>query len=93
MHGVEIKVRFLKSCDSLSMNFHNVELNDEMTDMELNIMDVDSITRYVLLLPELNKMGYNHISKNGSYYIIDSDWNELDVELNFIPPKAPNCAY
>ena len=75
------------------MNYHTLELNDEMTDVQLNMLDVDSIKRYVLFLPELTEMGYSHISNYGSYYLIDSDWNELDIELKFIPPKAPNCSY
>ena len=93
VHGFQINVKLLKSCDSLRMHFHTLELNDEMTDVELNILHLESIRRYVLFLPELTEMGYSHISNYGSYYVIDSDWNELDIELKFLPPKAPNCSY
>ena len=63
------------------------------TDLELKQVDERTFTRYILLLPELSKLGYYTISGYGSYYIIDSEWNELDCDIKLLPPKSPNCKY
>ena len=63
------------------------------TDLELKQDDDRTFTRYILLLPELSKLGYYTISGYGSYYIIDSEWNELSHDMKFVTPKAPYCKY
>ena len=93
LYGLEAKVSFLKSINSLAMNFHQVILNDKKTDEELKQVDDRTFTRYILLLPELSKLGYYTISGYGSYYIIDSEWNELSHDMKFVTPKAPYCKY
>ena len=45
------------------------------------------------MLPELGKHGYNTIEQSASYYIIDSEWNELNDNGSFIAPKSPMCLY
>ena len=75
------------------MDFHKVEINLSMTDTELQPFDENCISNYLLLLPELDKDGYINLEGNGSYYIIDSDWNELDCHILLSPPKSPNCKY
>ena len=63
------------------------------TDFDLLPFEDKMITNYILLLPELSKIGYFHLQKNASYYVIDSEWNELDKANNFMPPKSPECKY
>ena len=68
-------------------------LNLSINDLELLPFKEDTIKNYLLLLPELGKDGYISIEKNASYYIIDSEWNELNDSNNFMPPKTPGCIY
>ena len=59
----------------------------------LSVFDVSSIDNFVLLLPELGGYGYTNDNKISLYYIIDSDWNELNNNMQMISPKTPNCSY
>ena len=93
LHAFHIRVSYLKTYNSLSMNFHQVEINENITDLQLRQIDESSFKRYILLLPELSRVGYNTISGCGSYYIIDSEWNELNPKIQFVPPQAPHCTY
>ena len=59
--------------------------------IQLNAIDEDNISNYILLLPELGKNGYIQSEQYSSYYVIDSEWNELNCNMEFIKPRAPNC--
>ena len=47
------------------------------------------------MLPELDGQGYKKgINKSSSiYYVIDSEWKELDENFNLTNPKSPNVQY
>ena len=70
------------------MHFHKVKMNLVLTDSELQPFDECYISNYILLLPELDKEGYINIQGNGSYYVIDSEWNELGCDMKLISPKS-----
>jgi len=93
LYAIPIQIQHFKKISSLSMDFHKVEIDSSMTDTELQPFDENCISNYLLLLPELDKDGYINLEGNGSYYIIDSDWNELDCHILLSPPKSPNCKY
>ena len=91
---VPILFEYAKTIESLSMNFHNINIDMSLTDNDiLSVFDVSSIGNFVLLLPELGGYGYTNDSKLSLYYIIDSDWNELNKDMQMISPKTPNCCY
>ena len=93
LNAIPIEFQHFKNISSLTMNFHQVEINLALTDSELQPFDESFISNYLLLLPELDKEGYINLQGNGSYYIIDSDWNELDSHVLLSPPKSPKCKY
>ena len=93
LHAVLIQLCQMKSISCLSMNYHVTNLDLSLTDFDLLPFEDKMITNYILLLPELSKIGYFHLQKNASYYVIDSEWNELDKANNFMPPKSPECKY
>ena len=93
LHALPIQLCQMKSIPSLSMNYHTINFDLSLTEFDLLPFEDKMITNYLLLLPELSKIGYIHVQKNASYYIIDSEWNELDKSNSFIPPKSPECNY
>ena len=88
-----ISIRFTKTWQHLAMHFHKVTMNLSKTDLDLNDIDKEKFLNYVLFLPELDKDGFIHKQMFSSYYIIDSEWNELDTNLTFAKPKTPYCNY
>ena len=91
LHAVPIQLCHMKSISSLSMNYHATKLDLSLTDFDLLPFEDKMITNYLLLLPELSKIGYINVQKNASYYVIDSEWNELDKSNSFMPPKSTEC--
>ena len=61
------------------------------TDLELNAIDENKISDYILLLPRLGKIGYIHSEQYSSHYAIDLQWNELNCHMEFVKHRAPNC--
>ena len=88
-----IGLQFTKTWPQLAMNFHKVTMDFSKTDLDLYDIGKEKILNYVLLLPELDKDGFIHKHMFSSYYIIDSEWNELDTNLKFAKPKTPYCKY
>ena len=75
------------------MNYHNVDLDLSLTSLYVLNLDESYISNYLPLLPELCKDGYINVESNSSYYIIDSDWIEVDNMNNLCIPKSPECKY
>ena len=91
---VPILFEYAKTIESLSINFHNINIDMSLIDNGiLSVFDVSSIVNLVLLLPELRRYGYTNDNKISLYYIIDSDWNELNNNMQMISPKTPYCTY
>ena len=78
---------------SLSMVYHTVKMDLDTTDLNLISIEEEDISKFVLLLPELCSTGYIKSLQNNSYYIIDSEWNELDEHMDWNTPKSPGCTY
>ena len=93
LQAIPIEFQYFKNILSLSMNFHKVKIDLSITDSDLQPFDESYISSYLLLLPELDKEGHINLQENMSYYIIDSDWNELDYHNLFPPPRSPRCKY
>ena len=95
LYRINIKVEKLKEMKSISMCFFNVSCDFNYDDMHITILKSSDITHFLLLLPELDNDGYQTEATDdiNAYYIIDSEWNELDENLNFVKPKCPNVIY
>ena len=59
------------------MVYHSVKLDLNTTGLNLISIEEDNIAKFILLLPELGSIGFIRSLRNNSYYIIDSEWNEL----------------
>ena len=46
-----------------------------------------------MLLPEIGTDGYHLMHCMSLYYIVDSDQNELNDNMEFRTPKSPGCIY
>ena len=78
---------------ALSMHFHDIILNLSINKLDLKEVRKSVITDYILALPELRIDGYMNEQCGCSYYVIDSNWNELDQHMQFNKPKSPECKY
>ena len=93
LEAIPIQLKYYKTLSEISMTYHKILFDLSFTDLELLPFEEDTIENYLLLLPELGKDGYINAEENASYYIIDSEWNELNEQNNLIPPKSPGCIY
>ena len=75
------------------MVYHRVVIDMSITDDEKSIIDLTTISNYVLLLPELGGYGYTITDILSLYYSIDSEWKELDKNTKFSSPISPGCWY
>ena len=93
LHAVTIQFSYMKTIHSLSMNYHAINFDLSLTDFDLLPFEDKMITNYLLLLPELSKIGCINVQKIASYYVINPEWNEFDESNNFMPPKSPEYKY
>ena len=88
-----MQLKYYKTLSELSMTYHKVILDLSLIDLHLLPFEEDTIQHYLLQLLELGKYGYINEEQNASYYVIDSEWNELNKRNDFMPPKSPGCIY
>ena len=88
-----IVLQFSKIMSTLSIHYFKVSMDLSKTDLDLIPFDKNEIVKYILLLPEINEYGYMTKDQSASYYVIDSDWNELNQYMEFMKPYSPNCKY
>ena len=87
---------FLKhknTIENLSMHLHEMKIDLSMTKLDLILFNEDDIHNYMLVLPELSIFGYIHIECKSLYYVIDSNQNEMDVNMKMETPKSPGYKY
>ena len=80
VEGFPISFQY-KKIDTLAMVYHSVVIDMSKTEEELCKVDTTAISSYVLLLPELGEYGYTKIDTLSLYYIIVSEWKELDQNM------------
>ena len=93
MYGIEIECKYFEPIESLDIYFHNIEVDMKVTDFSMKHLIKASINRFMLLLPKIATSGCNMIEELSLYYIIDSEWNELDEKYLFKKPQTPGCIY
>jgi len=91
--GYPIFLSYSTTIKSLEMNFHTVKMNVVLTDADLAEIEEMKITKYILLLPKLGDLGYANNEQASLYYVIDSEWNELNENMHFSRPTSPGCKY
>ena len=75
------------------MSYHNVDIDMILTNNDLIEFAEKYITTQLLLLPELGKAGYINIEEYSMYYIIDSEWNELNHVMQSRCPTSLKYQY
>ena len=83
--AVSFKYKFF--IPTLAMNFHDIIMDLSMTKLDLKSISVGEIGGYILALPELTMDGYLNEQCGCAYYVVDSDWNELDQHMQFNKPN------
>ena len=91
--GINITFEHNYNVPSLAMNFHNVWMDLTLTKYDLMPLLKSDIVAYLLLLPEVNMDGFLNNETNSLYYIINSEWQELDDKLQMRRPLSPGCKY
>ena len=74
------------------MVYHNV-VDMSKTDDGLCNVDTTTISKCLLLLPELGEHGYTTVDISSVYSILDSQWKELDQYMQLKSPTSPGCCY
>ena len=93
LKGMKMFLKHKNTNKILSMHLHEMKIDLSMTNLDLILFNEDDIHNYMLVLPELSIFGYMHIECKLLYYVIDSDYNEMDNNMNMETPKSPGCKY
>ena len=92
--GVPVKLKYFKTIDSMAMNTHEVVINCEMEDDDVEHIHRENISKYLLILPISNDENMsNTFSNKMIYYVIGSEWNELWSYNTLEYPISPFCIY
>ena len=75
------------------MHFHEMKMDLSLTKLDLSSFKYIDINSYLLLLPEANIKGFINIECQSLFYVIDSNWNELDDNMIMETPKSQECKY
>ena len=73
----------------LEMNNHYIRMKQNSTDLELEDLDESIIQNFLFCLPIRKEEDNNEIGYKYKYYIIDSDWLELNEHDKLIQSKCP----
>ena len=93
LQGIPIHFDYEGKYTSLSMNFHKLRVDMTITDSSLYRFAVSDIKIFILALPYIGTSGYQANNKSSMYYIIDSEWNELNENDELQAPSTPGCTY
>ena len=77
------------------MVYHDIVVDMSISNTDDGSCNVDTtvISNYSLLSPELGEHGHITIDIPSVYYIIDSQWKELDQYMQLKSPTSPGCCY
>ena len=93
LYGIELKFNAMETIHSLSMTFHCVSIDKERTDLNLDSVNEAEIIIFMLLLPKIGTSGYIIDQDRPTYYIVNSEWQELGQSDIFSTPRSPGCIY
>ena len=76
--GVPVQLKYSTTIDSMAMNTHEIIIDCEITDTDVEQIQKNDISIYFLMLPISNDDNISNAFNNKMiYYIIDSEWKEL----------------
>ena len=75
------------------MSFHKVSLDEKATEFDIDVVEQSEFIRYIILLPRMDDSWNTFKYTENVYYIIDSDWCELDIDMQWRKPRSPKCKY
>ena len=91
--GIAISFEHSLHMTNLSMHFHKMIMDLSLTKFDLVSLKETDILCYLLLLPEVNINGFHNIECHSLFYVIDSNWHELDDQMKMRRPMSPGCKY
>lgn len=92
--GVPVQLKYYTTIDSMAMNTHEVIIDCEIADTDVEQIQKKDISIYLLMLPISNDDNISNAFNNEMiYYIIDSEWNELGKCNTLQYPTSPHCLY
>ena len=78
----------------MAMNTHEVIIDCEIADTDVEQIQKKDISIYLLMLPISNDDNISNTFNNEMiYYIIDSEWKELGKCNTLQYPTSPHCLY
>lgn len=93
IRGIEINLTYVTNISDLSMSFHKVSLDEKATEFDIDVIEHNEFIRYIILLPKMDDSWNTFKYTENVYYIIDSDWCELDIDMQWRKPRSPKCKY
>ena len=93
LSAIKVMFKYNLFIPTLSMHFHEMIIDVSKTQYDLIGLTRSDISCYILALPKADVNGFINVECNALYYIIDSNWNELSEEMDFISPRSPGCKY
>ena len=79
---IQVSMNYFKMIKLLLIYLYTVTMDFSITDLNLTSFYEKMISNYPLLLPEIEE-------NSSCYYVIDSDWRELNDEMEFVKPLSP----
>ena len=93
MQGIPIHFDFEGKHNSICINFHKLVVDMTITDFSLKTFGVSDIKNFLMALPKIGISGYQVSNQSSLYYIIDSEWNELNENDELKAPGIPGCTF
>ena len=93
MGGMEIKLAYVVDLPDLSTSFHKVSLDKQATDFDIDVMKHSDFFTYILLLPKMDHSWNRSEYTENLYYIIDSNWCEIEMKMQWRYPRSHKCKY
>ena len=91
--GSKIVLQHTFTTKMISIQFNEMKIDVSMTKVYLIAFNIGGIQRYMVVLLELSTYGYKSIDCKLVYYVIDSDWIEMDDKMKMRTHISPGCKY
>ena len=87
--SVTEKLIYVGSMSDRAMNCHDIYIEEDLDDIELEEFDHGNVEHYLLCLPMVKESNHHDYENAYTYYIIDSNWLELNECGKLIHSKCP----
>ena len=90
---MSMKIRFVGKLIHYLCVFHYFNVDFTLTDYDLIDMNESLIEKYLLMLQAITIKNAMIETSIITYYCIDSNWEEVDENIELINPRSPFCSY